>query len=498
MRTFFDRSYPNAETAPLLGFYEAYYRERRKREEAVMSNYKNQKEGKPLVHVEHPAQGPSTDARLKATRSLVELIRTLRRSNDRQDEVNVTREHVDTALSPAGYAPDHASSLSVFCHLLPPSESTAGVWRIVSTGAKALPGYGKFFSRFLYMLPETVLDNIRDVNRAGRHGEIFAEIGGDGDFNANLHPSMLPWEIENPFRPASTASENRLKYAELIVRRDPADPHALQIINEADDRVWPIDLGFLTLLRRPALYNLVTRFQPVGHCVIPLTHLTAEEIDEYVSKTNVTYLPRVVFEERVVIARRRWVVPESAYPRQRVDESDAGFFLRVHEWRSEHGIPGRVFVRYRGQGSNPPKQNAAGDAGPDPDENGADPGNPEMDPAEFEQMVEPSFENLEVAGAEQGASPQTTPADIKPNHAEPTAANPAARPRIARPRGDENMPQYIDFDDPLSVKLFNRIAANRSKYVVTIDESLPDIADGMLHQGDSFHFECILQFNPQL
>jgi hypothetical protein len=252
-------------------------------------------------------------------------------------------------------------------------------------------------------------------------------------------------------------------------------------------------------MRRPALYNLVTRFQPVGHCVIPLTHLTAEEIDEYVTKESVTYLPRVVFEGRVVIARRRWIVPGRVYPRQRTDEPDASYFLRLHQWRLEHGIPERVFVRYRGQSSNSPKQSAVGGAGPDLNDNGTDPDSPEMNHAEFEELGESPGEDVEIAVVEQHTSPQADSDSEKVQRGEPSfAPNQPLRPRIPRPRGDENMPQYIDFGDPLSVRLFNRIAANRSKYVVTIDESLPDIADGMHHGGDSFHFECIFQFNPQL
>ena len=47
----------------------------------------------------------------------------------------------------------------------------------------------------------------------------------------------------------------------------------------------------------------------------------------------------------LVLARRRWTLPQPLFPSRDRRESEAGYFLRIQRWREELGLPEEVFVR---------------------------------------------------------------------------------------------------------------------------------------------------------
>ena len=57
--------------------------------------------------------------------------------------------------------------------------------------------FGKYFSRFLYLLPDEVEKDLVASNRRLTRSEL-AEICGDASYNADLHPPLLPEEIAYP------------------------------------------------------------------------------------------------------------------------------------------------------------------------------------------------------------------------------------------------------------------------------------------------------------
>ena len=68
---------------------------------------------------------------------------------------------------------------------------------LVLQGGSYTTGFGKYFSRFLYMLPDDVQEQVRREN-ASVTGELLAEICGDAQFNANLHPPLLAGRSATP------------------------------------------------------------------------------------------------------------------------------------------------------------------------------------------------------------------------------------------------------------------------------------------------------------
>jgi len=54
---------------------------------------------------------------------------------------------------------------------------------------------------------------------------------------------------------------------------------------------------------------------------------------------------RFLQEYRLVLARRRWTVPQALFPGRDRQESEAGSFLRIRRWREELDLPEEVFVR---------------------------------------------------------------------------------------------------------------------------------------------------------
>jgi hypothetical protein len=145
--------------------------------------------------------------------------------------------------------------------LLIPAEGERSDPTFLLHGSSYTAGYGKYFSRFLYMLPDDMQEQVRREN-AALTDELLAEICGDAQFNANLHPPLLRWEISYPTGESGAADE-QLKSSEILVEPDPEDPHTLRLRHgPTGNRVIPVDLGFLNPRMRPPLYQLLSRFTP--------------------------------------------------------------------------------------------------------------------------------------------------------------------------------------------------------------------------------------------
>jgi hypothetical protein len=144
---------------------------------------------------------------------------------------------------------------------LAPDAGPGGDPLLILQGGSYTAGFGKYFSRFLYMLPDDVQEQVRREN-AALTDDLLAEICGDAQFNANLHPPLLKWEISYPTG-ESGAAEEQLRSSDIGVEPDPEDPDTLRLVHAPTGRrVVPVDLGFLNPRMRPPLYQLVSRFTP--------------------------------------------------------------------------------------------------------------------------------------------------------------------------------------------------------------------------------------------
>jgi hypothetical protein len=304
------------------------------------------------------------------------------------------------------------------------------------------------------MFPPTIRDHLEDAS-ASMTDDRIAEICGDSDFNGNLHPALLPWEIDYPtlLRPGDSA--RRMSCMDLNVRCSAVDPHAVELFHgPSGDRVWPVDLGFLSMQLRPALYQLLCRFQPptavslglnvsvpVGEAPVPGTRDGGDSRPDSKSpESRVEYSPRICYEGLVVIARRTWFVPHDLVPSTEPGEHPADYFVRVQRWRAELGIPVRVFVR-----------------------------------VESKRSV---------------SAPQTQ-AEAVEGH--PSLPHQAPRDRAQATRRDNRKPQFIDFESPLLLSLFERLGAGLPSFRLIIEESLPDREHAFAHSNGDYATECLIQ-----
>jgi len=262
MRHFFQTFYGASQGVPLLRFYEEFYREHFK---AHVEKEAKQRAGAPKealdgYEVGNPF-GLEVIRSLSAARTqLGEAFRERWAAEPDAAVVDLTADDVRQALAGVETVSDVPRSMGAF-GLLVPAEEEGGAPQFVLHGGSYTAGYGKYFSRFLYMLPDDVQEDVRAGN-AALTDDMLAEICGDAQFNANLHPPLMRWEISYPTG-ESGATEAQLPSSEIVVQPDPDDPYALRLAHgPTGRRVIPVDLGFLNPRMRPPLYQLLSRFTP--------------------------------------------------------------------------------------------------------------------------------------------------------------------------------------------------------------------------------------------
>ncbi len=362
MRHFFDTYYDGSARVPLLRFYEDFYREHFKEhlekqqagrrevpqeegaDEAQDENGGEGRDREDGVADEYDAANPFALDRVaafwKARERLLKRVRARWADDPEAEEVRLDGDDLDAVLDGVEERSHEALSVSLFVQPLPgfgPNGEPALV------ASDYLNGYGKYFSRFLYLLPEEVTRDLQDRSRT-LTGDDVAEILGDQSFNANLHPPLLPKEISYPTGETG-ASEAQVPSSELAVGPEPDDAGAVALFHAPTGRrIHPVDLGFLNPRMRPPLFQLLSRFTPPGRFFLKLSD---DPDPENPPEVPVLVRPRVTYRGRLVLARRRWTLSPASFPERRDHETDAEYFLRVQRVRRVVGWPREAYVRVR-------------------------------------------------------------------------------------------------------------------------------------------------------
>ena len=462
MRRFFDIHYGTATTAvALLRFYEDYARAHFKELLAARLGHRapgRVRNDKDLVN---PYALHHVEALRAAQRRLACAVGAAWAADTRDsEEVRLTRGDLLGALAGVDASCNDSCSVAVFVQFC----GSAAAPRLVVNGAQCVTGYGKLYSRFLYMLSRQFRSRVREGNRNLAMGVFLAEIGGDANFNANMHEPLLPAKILYPGTEYTDGTG--LSCAELDVVRAEADEWALWLIHRPTGRrVIPVDLGFLTPVARPALYQLLLRFTPPSIFGIGTREVPAGTIPSFSGNASgdarVIHIPRVVYKANVILARRRWLLSDGCFPSQALGETDAQYFVRVNRWRTTVGIPSEVYARVfvikegsavldGGEGLPHCSGVKAGDAISDQD----DERRVDREPRRQEATRQPGYRG-----------------------------------------GDWRKPQYINFGSPLHMKLFARIAGPLRRFQVDLEERYPQHEDLPLHDGQAYSSELVLQLD---
>lgn len=538
MRHFFDDFYGSAKAVPLLVFYEDFYREHFKahvEKEARQRNGQPPEEGEPKYNVANPFELDFVKRLSVAREALGESIRRRWAEGVDAEEITVTTADVEDALAGVENTSDVCRSMDAFSCLLPPASEEAPA-RLLIQGSSYTTGFGKYFSRFLYMLPDDMQEQVRREN-AGLTDDLLAEICGDAQFNANLHPPLLRWEISYPTG-ESGAAEQQLRSSDIVVEPDPEDANALRLTHApTGSRVVPVDLGFLNPRMRPPLYQLLSRFTPpatfspmVPESPDPRPAPASGEASTEASpaaaasphdgvhsesqpdgcdeaegaareaspeaavaeaapapqpEPKIQVRPRIMFEDTLVLARRRWLVPGALFPQREPHESAADFFLRASRWRAEHDIPETSFVRVlpHATTAQPRPGETPGDGTPAEAQAEEVPG---YDAAAEPHAEDEAHEEPAAAAAEGGDGAEGGEGDAAEGEKQPPKKfTPGSR--------DLFKPQFMDFGNPLLVGLLGKLGANLKGYNVVFEERLPDSGALYRHGDDRYATELVVQ-----
>lgn len=455
---FYMKKFYGRPRVPVLEFLEEYSQElahsrerRQPGEEAVRTSDSQQQHDGPVV------------ARLAANvrQAMQQIVSQARESGPIGGDVEIGFTELNQAL-PASFPndiSDAAWSVSAFVQFARLPDDSRPV--IVLPNGISFTGFGKYFSRFLYLLPTAFVDGVRAHNRA--LGAQVAELAHDACFNANLHPDILPRRIEYPLAGYRSAV-GRISIDDLAVVPSDESLKSVHLVDlQTLNRIVPVDLGFQNPRMRPALFQFLSLFCPVAAFAFAAdesavahfkSSMQSRPAASHSAVVGVRYRPRIVFERHLVIARRSWLIADLEMKEWLAKSSDpAESFFHINQQRLEYGIPERVFARV--------VMNTA------------------PNPSTLEEQ-----RRVATVTAQAGGRIDTEVDDFE----EPTETSQSAGTSRNR-----HKPLFVDFASPLSLSVFTRTIPSLSGHTVILEECLPDVGDAIECSGDRWMAEAVVE-----
>ncbi|MET9886127.1 lantibiotic dehydratase [Streptomyces sp. NPDC006430] len=199
-------------------------------------------------------------------------------------------------------------------------------------------GWGRFSSRFLDGLPHGATAEVaREIRHGLGDGARAAQIRPVGGFNANLHPLLVGAEI-GPDRQRSAFAE-----ADVELVHDPASDQLRLRLRDTGEPLDVLYLGFLAPVMLPQRLAPFLCDHPGG--VVDFRQLLPRRTLA-VAGGEVLHTPRLR-HGHVVLARRRWHLPEGVLAVLRADlMADPGEIpaAATAHWRALLGLPEQLFL----------------------------------------------------------------------------------------------------------------------------------------------------------
>lgn len=209
-----------------------------------------------------------------------------------------------------------------------------------------LPGMGKVAGRFLHLFDPAVAGDLLRWNSALHPDRLLMELNDGSVFNANIHPPLLPFEVRMPGGSSNYPPLRQISLHAVQAGYDPGkDLLALYHIPDGKE-IYAYDLCLESFYNRSHFYQLLAHFNPDHR--LPLRRLI-EAIDRqhaqvFTKQEDLRLMPRIVFEEQLVLRRKGWLVRTAVIPVQLKEETDAAYFIRLCNWRRQCGLPEHVFL----------------------------------------------------------------------------------------------------------------------------------------------------------
>ena len=309
MRNFFLQHYGISQQVPITAFYHAYYLHEKKQAQA-------QKQERPAMELPDGLQLAIAPAQVSMRSTL-------------------TADHT------AGYS--RGMFVQFYNSMQNGKPALHGIINAL------LPGMGKVAGRFLHLLDPAVADSFKEWNAAIYPHHRMIELNDGSTFNANIHPPLLPYEICMPGGNNNYPQEAQVSLQHIQVKYNP-EKDLLALYHTPDGKeIYAYDLCLESFYNRSHFYQLLAHFNPEQR--LPLRQLILAADRQYAAahppQEDVQLKPRITFEEQVVLRRKGWLVKTAAIPAPENGETNAAYFVRLHEWRQQHGLPAHVFIFLR-------------------------------------------------------------------------------------------------------------------------------------------------------
>ena len=375
MKHYFLQKYEKNSTVDLLTFYEDFFREYKK----PLKEYEDQKkkEARESAEKEKEAlkEAPEVDKKQEENKEkpakeenpfldipeLKEKQKTIEQWNEKYAEAleNVTKNNNGQVNVAGKEIKEINSSLNInnkesegvsYGSFAQFYTDANGKLKAVLNGT--FSGYGKMLSRFLHIFDEKITLELRKWNNnSNKNDSIFIEDCDASYFNANLHPPLMFNEIWMPGGHNTLPEEQQLPITDFAVCHNSKKNELILTHTPTGKHAYVFDLGFQGQMGRSQLFQLLEKFskaeylfaQPVANAVN--TSLAKNKQKKEKEKTpEINVLPRIVYEDQIVIQRKTWNVPKVCIPQKLPADSAWQYYLRLNEWRKENRIPDEVFI----------------------------------------------------------------------------------------------------------------------------------------------------------
>jgi lantibiotic biosynthesis protein len=352
MAQFFREKYGTEKRVDLMPFYEDYYREVKKPEAEKLNKLKEErakaaaqgredkekndaapKENKPAESEAYKIA--ATEERRKLNKERLEKwIST--KNLQAGENVDIPKEDFP---EPGGAAAGKLRSGGTFAQVYYENGELKAVLNA------SFPGFGKMFSRFLHLFDGSLTEELRTWNTEGVSEDIMVENCDASFFNANLHPPLMPFEIWIPGGQNSLPADKQIPITDITVQYDQGSSLLKLIHKPTGKNVYVFDLGFQGQKGRSQLFQMLSRFtlSRYLHWAL-LTNTINVKVRELSSGKEIVVLPRISFENRIVIQRKTWLIKKENLPVAGPNEGEEEYFLKLNLWRKKAGLPDQVFV----------------------------------------------------------------------------------------------------------------------------------------------------------
>lgn len=200
-------------------------------------------------------------------------------------------------------------------------------------------GMGRASGRFMHLFPDEVTVLMQQRNVA-MHGDcILMELTDSSYFNANIHPPLLPFELNIPGGHNNLPPDRRIAVKDINVAFD-GELHLVHA--PSGKRILPYDMCLQSVQNRSRLYQLLARFSPFRGTGLQAFCNVVQ--DAFAEEADIVSLPRIVYEGRLVLRRHAWHIRTVNIPDSTDFTTDADFFRALYQWRNMHRIPAQVFL----------------------------------------------------------------------------------------------------------------------------------------------------------